>query len=62
MSSDSDAIRNLGYIEWKNDLSWMEKQKGSQWNALIRDENMRFRKSLKDLGPLVKIDHQRWPR
>lgn len=54
MSSDSDAIRNLGYIEWKNDLSWMEKQKGSQWNALIRDENMRFRKSLKDLGPLVK--------
>ena len=54
MSSDSDAIRNLGYIEWKNDLSWMEKQQGSAWDALIHDENIRFKQCLKGLEPLVK--------
>lgn len=54
MSSDSEGVRNLGYIVWKNDLSWMEKQQGPAWDTLIRDETMRFRKSLKGLGSLVK--------
>jgi hypothetical protein len=54
MSSDSDSIRNLGYIEWKNDLSWMEGQRGRRWEALIHDENMRFKQILKGLDPLVK--------
>jgi len=54
MSSDSEAIRNLGYIAWKNDLSWMERQQGPAWDALVRDENMRFKRTLKGLGPLVK--------
>lgn len=54
MSSDSNAIRNLGYIGWKNDLSWMEKQQGHAWDALIHDENIRFKQCLKGLEPLVK--------
>ena len=53
MSSDSGE-RNLGYIEWKNDLSWMEAQHGNAWDAMISDENMRFRRSLKNIEPLVK--------
>ena len=54
MSSDREDVRNLGYIAWKNDLSWMEEQRGPAWDTLVREETMRFRKSLKGLGPLVK--------
>jgi pimeloyl-ACP methyl ester carboxylesterase len=53
MSSDSGE-RNLGYISWKNDLSWMEAQHGNAWDAMVSDENLRFRRSLKGLEPLVK--------
>uniref|UniRef100_A0A6C0ANF8 Peptidase S9 prolyl oligopeptidase catalytic domain-containing protein n=1 Tax=viral metagenome TaxID=1070528 RepID=A0A6C0ANF8_9ZZZZ len=53
MSSDNE-IRNLGYIAWKNDLSWMETQNGDKWEALIHEENQGFKKSLKNIGPLVK--------
>ena len=54
MSLDSNIIRNLGYIAWKNDLSWMETQKGRCWNQLVRDENRRFRHSLSKIKPLVE--------
>jgi hypothetical protein len=53
MSSDSGE-RNLGYIKWKNDLSWMERQRGNAWNTMVHDENMRFRRSLKGIESLVK--------
>jgi pimeloyl-ACP methyl ester carboxylesterase len=54
MSLDSKPIRNLGYIAWKNDLSWMEKMSGEKWDSLVSDENNRFRASLRKLKPLVK--------
>jgi hypothetical protein len=38
MSSD---IRNLGYIAWKNDLSWLEKE--SNLKSLVHDENKQFK-------------------
>jgi pimeloyl-ACP methyl ester carboxylesterase len=53
MSSDSEE-RNLGYINWKNDLFWMEAQHGNAWDAMIYNENKQFRNSLKGLEPLVK--------
>jgi len=43
------AIRNLGYIAWKNNLSWLEKQEGSKWDALLEKENKKF------LGALDKL-------
>jgi len=53
MSLDSGE-RNLGYIAWKNDLSWMEAQKGVRWDKLLRDENRRFRNRLSKIKPLIK--------
>jgi len=52
MSSDDE--RNLGYIAWKNDLSWMENMSGKRWNSLIREENTRFMTKLNKIKPLVK--------
>lgn len=43
-------IRNLGYIAWKNNLSWIEKQKGPKWNSLIERENANFTNSLSGLS------------
>jgi len=54
MSLDSNKIRNLGYIAWKNDLSWIETQKGRRWDKLIAEENRRFRNRLSLIKPLVK--------
>lgn len=42
-------IRNLGYIAWKNNLSWIEKQKGPKWDLLLEKENNRFTDALKGL-------------
>jgi pimeloyl-ACP methyl ester carboxylesterase len=53
MSLDSGE-RNLGYIAWKNDLSWMEAQKGARWDQLVREENRRFRNRLSKIKPLIK--------
>uniref|UniRef100_A0A6C0DK49 Peptidase S9 prolyl oligopeptidase catalytic domain-containing protein n=1 Tax=viral metagenome TaxID=1070528 RepID=A0A6C0DK49_9ZZZZ len=51
MASDAyEEIRNLGYIAWKNNLSWMEKQLGSKWDKLIDDENRRFKDALNKLS------------
>jgi hypothetical protein len=49
MSSD---IRNLGYIAWKNDLSWLEKE--SNLKSLVHDENKQFRDTLHPIKPLIK--------
>lgn len=46
----ANEIRNLGYIAWKNNLSWIEKQKGPKWNSLIERENTKFTDSLKGLS------------
>jgi len=31
-------VRNLGYLEWKDPLAWMEKMKGKKWQRLIKKE------------------------
>ena len=31
-------IRDLGYLEWKDPLAWMEKMKGKKWQRLIKKE------------------------
>lgn len=41
--------RNLGYIAWKNNLSWLEKQDGPKWDLLLEKENNRFTDALKGL-------------
>ena len=48
MSSDNE-IRNLGYIAWKNDLSWMENMSGEKWDFLTKDENRKFKNHTKHL-------------
>jgi hypothetical protein len=45
----SNEIRNLGYIAWKNNLSWLEKQSGSKWKSLIKRENNNFENALTNL-------------
>jgi hypothetical protein len=44
-----EEIRNLGYIAWKNNLSWMERQLGPKWTELIEGENKKFNKALSKL-------------
>ena len=46
-------IRNLGYMAWKNDLAWMEAQKGTKWNTAIKSENTNFNEALKPLKKTV---------
>jgi len=48
------AIRNLGYIAWKNDLSWLESQKGEKWESLIKKENNEFNSALKGLHKKIE--------
>ena len=47
MSSD---IRNLGYIAWKDDLSWLEKE--SNLKSVIQEENKQFKSRI--IKPLAK--------
>ena len=50
MGSQDEAseIRNLGYIAWKNNLSWLEGQRGVKWDSLIKKENTQFQEALKN--------------
>lgn len=58
------AIRDLGYIAWKNNLSWLEKQDGSKWDALLERENKKFLGALDTLSvPKYKTtseDGEKW--
>ena len=35
-------IHDLGFIRWKDTLSWMESMKGTRWNRMIEKENTFF--------------------
>jgi pimeloyl-ACP methyl ester carboxylesterase len=54
MTSGSEEIRNLGYLAWKNNISWMESQSGVRWDSLISSENARFNKALSKVTYLTK--------
>jgi pimeloyl-ACP methyl ester carboxylesterase len=43
---NTEAVRDLGFLEWKNDLSWMEGQQGIRWNRAIKRENEQFNAAL----------------
>ena len=47
MSGDTSPIRDLGYLAWQNDLSWMEGQHGPKWDAAVAFENLHFTDALK---------------
>ena len=47
-----EDIRNLGYLQWSNDLAWLEKQKGEKWTNLIKEENKRFTSAVSKVDPL----------
>ena len=51
---DTRSIRNLGYLAWKNDLSWMEALKGARWDDAVKKENYNFKNSLHTLHPAIK--------
>lgn len=51
------AVRDLGFLAWRDDLSWLEKQKCGRWEAAVRSENQRFIRALKkvkQIQPTVK--------
>ena len=50
-------VRDLGFLAWKNDMAWLEPQKGAKWEAAIEEENQRFKESLKGL-PLNKFKYE----
>ena len=51
---DTKSIRDLGYMAWKNDLSWMEAQKGPRWDAAVEKGNNHFTAALVKIRPLVR--------
>ena len=32
-------VRDLGFLAWKNDMAWLEPQKGDKWETAIEEEN-----------------------
>ena len=52
------AVRDLGFLAWRNDLAWLESQKGPKWDAAVKSENGRFVRALtkvNQIPPTVKI-------
>ena len=52
MASD---VRDLEFLAWQNNLAWMEKQSGSEWDAAIQNENAAFTKALEPLEKTKKF-------
>ena len=46
-SGNITPIRDLGFLAWQNDLSWMEGQHGPRWDAAIAFENKQFTDALR---------------
>lgn len=38
----AEPIRRLPYLEWENDLAWMERQRGKRWEHLLRTERAHY--------------------
>ena len=36
-------VRDLGYLEWKDPLAWMETMKGKRWDSMIAREKQHYR-------------------
>jgi hypothetical protein len=53
-SGNISPIRDLGFLAWQNDLSWMEGQHGLRWDAAVAFENKQFTDALKPLKHVVK--------
>jgi pimeloyl-ACP methyl ester carboxylesterase len=53
-SGNISPIRDLGFLAWQNDLSWMEGQHGPRWDAAVAFENKQFTDALKPLKHMVK--------
>lgn len=47
------AIRDLGFLAWRDPDAWMEKMSGPAWEALVDDENKRLRSLLQGIDPLI---------
>jgi pimeloyl-ACP methyl ester carboxylesterase len=57
-----NSIRNLGYLEWSNNLASLEKQKGKKWSSLIREENKHFTNALSHVKPFTLENEPSKPR
>jgi hypothetical protein len=42
-------VRDLGFIEWKDPLAWMEPMKGDRWMKAVAAEKKHFARSAKTL-------------
>lgn len=40
------TVRDLGFISWKQESSWMESMSGRRWNTMVEKENATFLKQL----------------
>ena len=39
-------IRNIGFLCWKQESSWMESMKGKRWDSMVKRENKLFKDSV----------------
>jgi hypothetical protein len=46
-------IRDLGFIKWKDELSWMESMKGTRWDKMVEKENNNFLKAIQTPKELI---------
>ena len=52
---DSREVRNIGYVSWRDPLAQLETMSGPLWKSVIKDEIVKFNKSIKDLSDTIKI-------
>ena len=50
----AERVRRLPYLEWENDLAWMETQRGKRWEHLLRTERAHYR-DLVDTPAIQKL-------
>jgi len=50
---NTNPVRDLGFLEWKNDLSWMEAQDGIRWKRAVHRENEQLVGALKPIKDVV---------
>jgi hypothetical protein len=50
----SEAIRDIGYLAWKDDEAGLEKMKGVLWERAVKEENERWDAAVAEAVPMRK--------
>ena len=38
----AEEIRDLGYLQWRDPMAWMERMKGKRWETMIQKEKQHY--------------------